>query len=122
MFGVSFTMHRRARFFFDPACDLLAVFGHLSYGRPHAPLTHAVRATEVELKAVCSGIFCALNNIVPGFALAFDHERRDDYVVRIPPLCFRHLLQIDLDGAVGDELDIIEAHHAVAVPVDGGIA
>ena len=62
------------------------------------------------------------NNVVPGLALALDHERSDDHVARIAPLDFGHLLQVDLDGAVGDELDVIEAHHAAAIPVDGGVA
>ena len=41
---------------------------------------------------------------------------------RIAPLYFGHLLQIHFDGAVGDELNVIEAHHAPALPVDGGVA
>src|ERR1700728_3704480 len=40
----------------------------------------------------------------------------------IAALDLGHLLQVDLDGAVGDELDVVEAHHAAALPVDGGVA
>ena len=51
---------RGARLFLHPARDLLAVLRHLPYGRSHAALAHAVRATEVKLQAVGSGVFRAL--------------------------------------------------------------
>jgi hypothetical protein len=73
--------HRGARLFLHPARDLLAVFGHLAHRRAHAALAHAVRAAEVELQAVGSGVFCALHNVVPGLALALDHQRSDDHVL-----------------------------------------
>ena len=61
--------NRRARFFFDPLRDHLRVIGNLTNGRAHAALAHSVRAAEVELEAVSSGVFGAGDNIVPGFAV-----------------------------------------------------
>src|ERR1700744_1623354 len=41
---------------------------------------------------------------------------------RIPPCYLSNFLQIDFDGAVGDELNIVEAHHAPTLPVDRRVA
>jgi hypothetical protein len=43
-------------------------------------------------------------------------------VIRIALLHLRHLAQILFHGAVADELDIVEAHDALAVPVRGRVA
>ena len=37
-------------------------------------------------------------------------------------LDFGDLAQVGVDGAVADELDVVEAHHALAVPIDRGVA
>ena len=81
--GCEFDQHRGARNFLDPGCDHLGVFGDLADGAAHAALAHAVGAAEVEFEAVGAGVFAALNDVVPGFALRFDHEGRDDGVVRV---------------------------------------
>ena len=102
--------------------DLLAVLGHLSHGGAHAALAHAVGATEVQFQAVGAGVFCALHDVVPGLALALDHQRGDDHMLGIAPLDLGNFLQVDRDGPVGDELDVVEAHHAAAFPIDRGVA
>ncbi len=105
--------HGCASFFFDPRCDALGVFGHLSDGRAHAALAHSVRATEVELETIGAGILDLRHDLVPGCALGADHERRDDDVLWIASLDLGDFAQIDDGGPVGDELDVVEAHHAL---------
>ena len=122
MFGVSLTITGVRAFSLTHPVICCAVFRHLADGRAHAALAHAVRAAEVQLEAVGAGVFCALHDVMPGLALALHHQRGDHDVLRVAPLYLRDLPQVDLDGAVGDELDVVEAHHAPAVPVDGGIA
>jgi hypothetical protein len=60
----------------------MQVFGHLADGAAHAALAHAVRAAEIQLQAVGAGVFGALHDVVPGFALRFHHQRRDHGVLR----------------------------------------
>src|SRR5258708_36553510 len=52
-----------------------------------------------------------------GLALRFDHQRRDDRVLRKTLLYFSNLPEVDVNRAVADELDIIEAHHALILKV-----
>ena len=111
-----------ARSFLHPFRDLLAVFRHLADRGAHAALAHAVRAAEVELEAVGAGVFRALHDVMPGLAFGFDHERGDDDVLRVAALYFFDLAKVDFDGAVADEFDVVEAHHLLAVVVDGGVA
>src|SRR6185437_13419324 len=113
---------RSARGFLHPFGDLLAVFRHLTYGRAHAALAHAVWAAKVELEAVGAGALGTLDDVVPDVAFGFDHERSDDDVLRIAALYFFDLAEVDFDGAVADELDVVQAHHFLSVVVDGGVA
>src|SRR5215472_18211657 len=43
-------------------------------------------------------------------------------MLRIAALYFFDLAEVDFDGAVADELDVVKAHHLLTVPVDGGVA
>ena len=114
--------HRGARHFLDPLGDHAGVIGDLADGGAHAALAHAVGAAEIELEAIGAGVFGALDDVVPDFALGIHHEGRDDGVVRIALLDLGDLAEVGVDGAVADELDVVEAHHALAVPIDGGVA
>ena len=118
MLGVSLTITGVRAFSLTHAGDALGVLGHLADGRAHAALAHAVGAAEVEFEAVRAGVFGALDDLVPGFAFGLDHQRRDDDVLGVAPFYFGNFAQVGLDGAVGDELDIVEAHHALAVPIE----
>ena len=86
MFGVSLTMTGVRAASFTHSVIMLAVLGHLTDGGAHAALAHAVRAAEVEFEAVGARIFGALDDVVPGLALRFDHERGDDGVLRVTAL------------------------------------
>ncbi len=56
MLGVSLTTTGMRVLRLAPARDHLDVFGHLAHGRAHAALGHAVRAAEIELDAVGTGL------------------------------------------------------------------
>ena len=115
--------HRGARLFLHPAGDLLAVLGDLSHGGAHSPLAHAVRAAEVQFQSIGAGVFCTLHDVVPDVSrLLSTMSEAMTTCFGIAALDLGDFLQVDFDGAVGDELDIIEAHHAPAFPVDGGVA
>src|ERR1035438_2372814 len=114
--------HGGARHFLDPAGDHAGVIGNLADGRAHAALAHAMGAAEIELQAIGAGVFGSLDDVAPGLALGIHHERRDDGVMGVALLDFGDLAQVGSDGAVADELDIVEAHHALAVPIQRGVA
>ena len=122
MLGVSLTRTGVRATSFTHSVIMQAYSGTWPTARAHAALAHAVRAAEVELQAVGAGVFGALDDVVPGLALRFHHQRRDDGVLRVALLDLGDLAEVDLDRAVGDELDVVEAHHALAVPIDRGVA
>ncbi len=122
MLGVSLTSTGRAGDLFDPMRDLLGVLGDLADGRAHATFGHAVRAAEVQLQTVGAGVFGALHDVVPRLGFGLDHQRGDDGILGIAALDLGNLAEVDVDGAVGDELDVVETHHALAGEVDGGVA
>ena len=120
--GRQLHQHGRARFLLHPAGDHLGVFGHLPHRAPHAALAHAMRASEIQLQAVGARVFGSLHDVVPGFARRLHHQRRDHRVLRIALLHFGDLAQIGFDGPVRDQLDIVQPHHALAVPIHRRIA
>ena len=80
-----------------------------------------MRAAVVQLDAVGPGVGGALDELVPLLA-GLDHERGDDGVVRPALLDLGDFLEINLGRAVGDELDVVEAEHAVLAVVQRGVA
>ena len=122
MFGVSFTSTGVRATSFTHSVIMLRVLRHLADGAAHAALAHAVRAAEVQLQAIRARVFGSLHDLVPGFALRFHHQRRDHGVLRIALLHLGDLAQIHFERTVGDQLDVVQAHHALAVPIDRRIA
>ena len=119
--GCELHQHRRARNFFHPASDQLGVFGNLSDGAAHAALAHAVRAAEIQLQAVGARVFGLAHDLVPGLALRLHHQRSDHCMLRIAFLHFGNFAQVHVQRAIGDQLDIVESHHALAIPIHGGV-
>ncbi len=120
--GVSLTITGIVRDFLDPARDHASVVGHLADGRAHAALAHAVRAAEIELDAVGAGVLRLPGDRMPGLALRLDHQRDEQRAVGIGLLDASDLLEIHIQSSIGDQLDIIEAHHLAAVVVDRAVA
>ena len=110
------------RGFHHPARDLLAVFGHLADGGAHAALAHSMRAAVVQLDAVGAGVFDALDDLAPGFGFGFDHGGNDHRAIGPGALDFGDLAQIDFDGTVGDQLDVVDGQHALTAVVPCAIA
>ena len=78
-----------------------------------------MRAPEVQFQAVRARVFGSLHDVVPGFARGLHHQRSDHGVLRVAFLHLGDFTQIGFDGTVRDQFDIIEAHHALAIPIDG---
>src|SRR5262249_15790455 len=114
--------HRRARYFFYPAGNHGGVLRHLAHGRAHAAFAHAVRTAEVQLQHVGAGGFGPAYDVMPGFELRFDHQRCDHRVLGETLLDFRNLAQVCFDGAVSDEFDVVQAHHALVLQIYGPVA
>jgi hypothetical protein len=74
-----------------------------------------VRAAEIELDAVGTGVLDLRQDDLPVALLARHHERDQDRPIRPLALELLDLDQIDLEGAVGDQLDVVEAGHARAL-------
>ena len=113
MLGVSLTSTGVRAASFTHSVIICGVLRHLADGGAHAALAHAVRTAEVQLQAIGARAFRALDHLAPGLTLRLDHERRDDRVAGIEALDLGNLAQVDLDGPVADELDVVEAHHAL---------
>ena len=73
-----------------------------------------MRTPEVQLQPVGARVFGRCTIVVPRLALRLDHQRRDHRVFRIALLHFCDLAQIHIERPVADQLDIVEAHHALA--------
>ena len=114
--------HRHPGVGLAPARDHLDVFRHLAHGRAHAALGHAVRAAEIELDAVGTGLLDPGQDRLPALLGAGDHERDQERPVRPVALDLLDLLQVHLERPVGDQLDVVEADHAPVLGVDGAVA
>jgi hypothetical protein len=80
-------------------------------GQPKFSSSPSAPASSVRFTISCQAV-----------ARRFHHQRRDHGVLRVTLLDFGDLAQVGVDGAVADELDIVQPHHALAVPIDRGIA
>ena len=67
---------------------------------------------------VGTGVFGATDDVVPRFALRFNHERCDHEVLRVALFYFRDFAEVHFDGAIADELNVIQAHHLNAIQID----
>ena len=98
---------------YHPSCDLLAVLGHLANGRAHSAFAHSVRAAVVQFNAVRTCVFDPPNDVVPGFGLRFDHGRNNNSAIRPGTLHLRNLAQIDFEGPVGNQFDVVDCEHSL---------
>ena len=105
-----------------PGGDHLHILGHLAHGRAHAPLRHAVRAAEIEFDAVRPRRLDLGQDVGPVVLFAGQHQRDDHGTVGPVLFHLRDFAQVDLQRAVGDQFDVIEADHFAVLAVQGGIA
>ena len=107
---------------FDPAGDHFDIFRHLPHGRSHSPFCHPMRATKVQLHPIGLGVFDRPQDRFPAFLVARHHEGNHHRPVRIVALDGFDLAQVHLQGAVGDQLDVVEAQKPPVSPPDRAIA
>jgi len=67
-----------------------------------------VRAAEVELDAIATGVFHHRQDALPGILLAWNHQRNDQRPIRPVAFDLSDLLEVDAQRPVGDELDVVE--------------
>src|SRR5690606_27565226 len=111
-----------ARVLLAPAHDHFDIFRHLTDGRAHAALGHAVRTAEVQFYAVGAGLLDERQDSFPAFLLAGHHDRGDQRPVRPVHLDLLHLDEVRIEVAVGDQLDIVEAEQAPVGAPDRAVA
>ncbi len=100
----------------------LDVLGHLAHCCAHAAFAHAVGAAEVEFDGIGAGVFHAGQYGFPACFLAGHHER-DDHGSFLPvALHFGDLAQIQLQVAIGDQLDVVEAVQPAVRRQQGAVA
>ncbi|MNI58445.1 hypothetical protein D3C73_1135570 [compost metagenome] len=109
--------NRRGRHFLHPGRLRLHEIGLLAGGRAHPAFSHSVRAAEVELQPVHADVFDALDDLMPFFPLRFYHQGGDHRMIRKSFLRFIDFLQVHFQRTVGNQLDIIEAGHPLAVKI-----
>ena len=66
------------------SCDDLGILAHR---RAHFAFGQSVRAGKVQLKRIDPGILATLDDLAPGIAVVFFHDRRDEHAVRDACLC-----------------------------------
>jgi hypothetical protein len=64
----------------------------------------------------------AANDVVPRFGSRFHHQRHEHGMMRVIALDFGDLAKIVLQGAVGDQLDVVQAGDLASVVVDRPVA
>ncbi len=106
----------------DPTGDLLAVFGDLANGAAHAAFAHAVGTAVIEFDAIGARVLNAANDVVPGFGFGFNHGGDDDGAIGPRAFYFRNFAEIDFDGTVRDQLDVIDGEHFLSAIMPGAIA
>ena len=111
--------HSRVRF--APARDHLDIFRHLTDGRAHATLRHAMRAAEIELNAVTFSFLDPRENGLPGLLVARNHQRHDEGAIRPSALDLLDFLQVDFEVAVGDELDVVHRDQPTVGAMDRAV-
>ena len=80
-----------------------------------------MRATEIQLETMRTGILDFFDQFVPALTVVVRHQRDDHGAVGEKTDTFANLTEIDLQGAIADELDIVESHHPGAMIIDRGI-
>ncbi len=78
-------------------------------------------APKVQFDRVCACLFNLLDDDVPRIRIRVNHETHDHHVVWVSPLDLLDLNQVVLKRTVGDELDIVEPHHALTVDIDRAV-
>src|SRR3990167_2744590 len=110
--GREFHDHGQLAVLLAPLGHHLDVLGHLAHGGAHAALAHAVGAAKVQLDAVRTGVFHARQDGLPALLFARHHQRNDHGAVLPVALDLGDLFQVEFQVAVGDQLDVVEAHEA----------
>ena len=113
VFGVSLTRTGVFATSFTQRVISVMSFGSCPTLESHAALAHAVGAPEVELEPVAAGVLDLADQRVP-VVLRLGHQRDDDGVLRVAALHLADLAEVHLERAVGDELDVVEAHDLAA--------
>ena len=115
--------HRHAGVLLAPARDHLDIFRHLADRRAHAALRHAVRAAEIELDRRRRSVSSTCGRMIFQRILGARHHQRDDHGAVGPvALDLLDLAQVDVERPVGDQLDVVEADHALVGGMQRAVA
>ena len=122
MLGVSLTITGMRVSSFTSAVTISTYSGTWPTAAAHAALAHAVRAAEIELDAVGAGVLDARR--ISFQASLFDATISETTRARSGQrfLTSADLAQVDLERPVGDQLDVVEADHALAVQSTAAVA
>ena len=122
MLGVSLTITGMRVCALHQRATISTYSGTWPTAEPMPRSRHAVRAAEIELDAVAFGLLDAGEDRLPRLLVAGHHQRDDQRAVGPGALDLLDLLQIDLEVAVGDELDVVERDQPPVGPVDRAVA
>src|SRR5208283_5836097 len=114
--------HRDTCGLHHPACDLLTILRHLTDRAAHAALAHAVRAAVVQLDAIRPRIFDAPDNLSPRLGFGLNHRGNDHRAIGPGTLDLGNLAQIDIQGPVGNQFDVVDGQHPLAAVMPGSVA
>lgn len=71
-----------------------------------------MRAAEIQLKPVAARILRTFGYFLPCLFFRFDHQRDDHGVVGIFLFALVNFFEVDIEGPVSDEFNVIEADQA----------
>ncbi len=116
--------HRHAGELLAPAGDHLDILRHLPDRRAHVALAHAVRAAEIQFDTVAARLLDEAEDVLPRRLLARHHQAHHHGAIGPVALHLLDLGEVDRQRAVGDQFDVVEAGHPLAVvanrPVTAG--
>lgn len=76
--------------------------------------------SEIQLQTVNADRLHFLHNFVPGFTIRFHHQGNDQRMLRKFLFRLVDFLQIHFQRPVGDQFDIVEPRHPLAIEMQGG--
>jgi hypothetical protein len=118
MLGVSFTSTGVWATSLTQPVIMRGVLGHLPDGAAHAALAHTVGTAEIQFEPIRARVFGSVSRwSCQAVAIRLYHQRRNHGVMREALFDLRDLAQVYIQRAVGDQLDVVQSHHALAVPV-----
>ena len=96
-------------------CTLRPSSGTLTIGGVESTRLYGKRLRHLRCRI---GTIYQQHNLVPRLMLRLHHQRRNHCVLRISFFDLRNFAQVHFQRAVRNQLNVVQPHHSLAVPID----